>query len=248
MKRALLEQNVVVVEEKGVKTKRPTFITGFLGPGYVGSTASSHLIVNLGMREIAHVESRLIPPMKSIVGGEFRPVHPLRIYMSPRGDLLTLKEEGLGAISSSAFWDIAEALVNWLREKGTRMVILLEGVPVRVEAEPTLFAYCTDHQKVEELRQNGIEPLLDGFMSGIGAGIIDGCIARDIPWLMLLTTTTRLMEATDFQASAKIVDALNNILGIKIDTQSLLELGKNTREQREKKGVIRSFKKFLIGE
>ena len=240
---------MVIVERKGSKTKNPVVVAGFPGPGFVGNVAAKHLTMNLDMREIAHVESRLIPPMKLIVRGELRPLNPLKIYTNLKGNLIILTEDTLGATSPAGFWDIARALVTWLREKNAKEVIFLEGVLSSAQAEVGMFVYSNDYQKIQTLQSHGIEQLSDGAISGISAGMIDECKEQRIPWMVLLSSTTDLVNKPDFQAAAAIVEALNKILGINVDTDALREMDLQTRDLTERRGgLLHSFKRVVLGE
>jgi len=242
LKTALRDPTVVIVEEKDVRMGKPTVITGFPGPGLVGSVAVRYLTENLGMKKIAYVKSRLIPPIKAITANKLKALSPIRIYMNTQGDLLTMWYSPPSVISPAAYWDIAEALVNWLHRR-TKEVIFLEGALIQEKAKPKVFAFCSNSRKLQDLRQHDIQPLSNGIIGGISAGMIDVCLTLKIPWVALLTTTTQL-DIPDFQAATVLIDALNKILRLEVDTEPLLRAGKR---RGRGKGLLRSLKRSVIG-
>ena len=242
--------NVKVVETKRTKMKNPVAMVGLIGPGYVGNVASTQVIISLNMEEIAHIESRLIPPTTTITGGKLVPIQPIQIYCSQQGDYLVIRENDLSSISPAVFRDIGTALVNWLRKKNVKEIIILVGAPAAEGVELKVLGYSTNTRRMQNLQQHDIAQLAEGGISGISAAIIEGSIPKKIPWLILFVTTPmkQLLEI-NFEAAIKIVDALSNILEVKIGKEALLEQSGHVDEVvKSKGGLLQSFRRFVGGE
>ena len=226
MRSSSREPDMLIVERKRVKTKKPVLLTGFQTPGLIGVTTVSQMINSLKMEEVAYLQSRFIPTTKLIVGSEFRTVNHFRIYANPTGELLALiNDDPTGMMGLSSFFkDIGKTLMNWFRKKDVRTVITLGSYPTQKKGERNLIAYSTDSERLEELTKFGIKPLQQGFIGGIIVGIIDECIERNIPWLMLFAPVIKVAEV-DIEGAIVIIDVLNKMLGLNIETESLKRRG-----------------------
>ena len=240
---ASISGEMKIVEVEGLRLEEPVAIIGFPGPGFVGSSAAACLIVNLDMFEIAHLESTRILPIKFIVGTHESTMHPFRIYRNLRGDIVVLRQEGLGVTSPSELHDIAMAFVDWLGRKKVKEVLFLDGNQTRQEEAPETFVFSQDIQKLNELKRLGIRPLPEGSISGITPAMMDECTRREIPWAALIASTRG--GSVDFQAVELIIDALNKILGLNVDPRVLMG-----RERQKERGtdVLRSIRRFFTRE
>lgn len=228
-------KTVSIVERGKVEVEKPMAITGFSGPGLVASTAAMWIVRGFNMREAAYLKTRLIPPVKVIVGNELKP--SFRFYVDGRGSLLIVVNEG--AIPSEAFWPISEAIMEWLSDKGVREVISLAGIPVAVRLkERRVYGYSTDRRRMGNFQRHGIYPLVDGVIAGINAGVLDECVRRKIPWTTIITHTAQ-MTTIDFEAAAAVVDALNKVFGFNIRTGIA-----KPRKQVERRGLLSRLKRL----
>jgi predicted ATP-grasp superfamily ATP-dependent carboligase len=217
--------DVVILEKENVRVNKPVFVAGFTTGGFVGSIAARHLVGFLEMNEIAHLESKLIPSPKMVVDSKLKTINPLQIYTKLQDNLMVLIDQTPpGTISPAIFWNIADALVNWLKEKDVREVIFLESSSAREEKIHEVYAYGADFQSLQELKKSGVKTLHQGLIGGIIASMIDKCIEQKIPWLVLLTTIKKPTEP-DFHAAAIILDTLNKILRLQVDTKALKRIG-----------------------
>ena len=213
--------DVVILEKENVRVNKPVFVAGFTTGGFVGSIAARHLVESLEMNEIARLESKLIPSPKMVVDSKLKTINPLQIYTNSQGNLMVLIDQAPpGTISPTIFWNIADALVNWLKKKDVREVIFLESSPAREEKIHEVYAYGADFQSLQELKESGVKTLHQGLIGGIIASMIDKCIEQKIPWLVLLTTIKKSTDP-DFHAAAIILDTLNKILRLQVDTKIL---------------------------
>jgi len=211
-----------IVERMRVKTKKPVLLTGFQTPGLVGVMTISQIISSLKMEEVAYLNSRFIPTTKMIIGSEFRTINHFRIYANPTGELLAIINDDPAAMIglSSFFKDIGKTIVDWFHKKGGRLVVFLESYPLQKGSKPELVAYSTDSRRLEELTKFGFKPLQQGVIGGVIVSMINECMERGILWLMLFAPVKKPGEV-DAEGVMMTIDALNKMLGLKIETESL---------------------------
>lgn len=232
------ESDMAIVEGQPVKTKNPVLITGFQTAGLVGVTAVSYIINSLRMEEVAYLKSRSIPTDKMILGSEFRTLNPFRMYLNSTGDVLALLNDSpTGLLGLSPFFnDIGKTLLDWFHKKDGRLVVIIGSYLLPKDRKPELFAFSTDSKRLEELTEFGIRPLQQGFIGGLVVRIIDECIERKIPWLMLFAPTRKIGEV-DNEGVSMILDGINKIMGLNIETPPLPQTSDTKR--RSLRSLIR---------
>jgi len=233
LRSSLKESDIVIVEEKPVKTNKPVLITGFQDMGLIGVVAIMHIINSLRMEEVGYLRSRFIPTVKLIRGSEFRTLNSFRIYKNPAGDLLALVNDSpAGFIGMSPFFsDIGKTLADWFHKKEVRLVVALGSYPIKKDEKPNLVAYSMDSERLEELTKLGFKPLEQGFLGGLIVSIIDECIERKIPWLMLFGPTRRIGEV-DSEGVQMIIDSINKMMGLNIALPPVQKIGSKRRSIR----------------
>jgi len=239
LKSLLKNTDMAVVEDRAVKTNKPVLLTGFQDTGLIGVTAIGHIINALRMEEVAYLKSRLIPTVKIIVGSEFRTLNPFRIYVTPSGDALALiNDSPTGFMGLSPFFvDIGETLTEWFHKKDIRMVVALGSYLVQKTEKAGLVAYSTDTDMMKELTELDIKPLEQGFIGGLVVSIIDECIEKNIPWMMIFAPTSSV-GGMDLEGVRMIIEGVNKILKLNIETDSLKRM-----PTPKKKGVLGSLRK-----
>lgn len=218
---------VSVMEREQVDLHAPLLIAGFAGPGLVGGIALTHLIKELGLRDIAHVRSRHMPPAVVFIDGELR--HPFRIYANEAGDLVAIVSE-MPLPSDSAF-PLASSLLDWAERKGVREVAVLEGVPVS-GLPPDRRPFCAaEPEKVAACKTHGIEMISSGLITGIAGSILNECLTRRITGIVFLTPANAAMP--DPEGASVLIDALNRVYDLGVDTAALVERAEEIQRKLE---------------
>jgi predicted ATP-grasp superfamily ATP-dependent carboligase len=222
------ESDIAVVEEKPVKTNKPILLTGFQDMGLIGVVAVSYVINGLKMEETGYLKSRFIPTVKVIVGSELRTVNSFRIYKNSTGDLLALLNDNpAGLIGMSPFFtDIGKTFADWFSKKDVRLVVALGSFLIQKDEKPSLVAYTMDSERMEELMKLGIKPLQQGVIGGFIVSIIDECIERKIPWLMLFAPSRKIGEV-DNEGVLMIIEGINKMMGLNIEIPPLREVSES---------------------
>ena len=211
-----------VFELGTVKLNNPIILAGFVGAGLVGPLSASHIIEKLNMKEIGFMRSKHLPPSTVFIRGRLR--HPFRFYSNPEGTIcviiceITLRMEGL--------YSIVGAILDWAKEQGSNEIIILDGVASEEHDDK---AYCAAEEDLcRVMADKNISLIPQGFITGIPGGILNECLIREIQGLTLLVKANK--DNPDPVAAATLVEAINRLYEMKIDTKDL-------RAEKEKIGI-----------
>ncbi|MHC1625147.1 MAG: proteasome assembly chaperone family protein [Methermicoccaceae archaeon] len=195
--------------------KNPTLIEGFPGVGLIGNITVQHLIEELDMEQIGTVYSPLFPPIAILLEGIVN--LPIRIYQSEELELVTVLSDI--PILPNATYPVAKSLIDWCEEIGGKEVVSVAGVSTMGE-EHNVFGAATTEDGLKKI-SNAVSTFEIGSIAGISGGIITECYLRDVPAIALLGETHT--QRPDPRVAANVVEVLNKIMGMSIDTQKLHE-------------------------
>jgi uncharacterized protein len=218
--RKILEERVH--EVKKITYKSPIIFAGFVGPGLAGPLSIGFMIERLKMQEIGYLRSRYLPPSTVFIQGRLR--HPFRFYSNKTGTIcaiiceVTLRMEGL--------YNIASTILDWAESKGTKELVILDGVASDEHDNKTFCAAEEDLCRI--MSDKGISMISQGFITGIPGSILNECIIRKIRAITLLVKASH--TSPDPLAAATLIEAVNSVYGLAIDTKEL-------RRQKEKLGL-----------
>ncbi|MHA1712807.1 MAG: proteasome assembly chaperone family protein [Candidatus Ranarchaeia archaeon] len=218
---------VKIIETKKISFDNPAMVIGLTGPGAVGSIAAQHIIKSLKMDEIAHVCSPLLPPVTIFIDGLLR--RPFRIYGDRVGKIVVSLCEV--PLPNEISYYISEALTSWAIEKGVSDVVILDGIPVELKTEEHIVFGAAETHILSKLKQFKIEPLRRGLISGLRAAILNQCLTLNLDGMIFLTPA--VSRIPDPLAASLLIEKLNNMYGLKIDTEELL------RKQEEIQNKLR---------
>jgi uncharacterized protein len=213
----------VKVQERGTLPRKFTLINGLPDVGLVGLVAASHVVSSLKMQEVGSVESDLFPPM--IVLHDGLPKSPIRIFANE--SLVVILAET--AIPASLTRSLADAIVNWAASRNVEMVVSIGGMAVQNRQDldvPKVFAALSDKSLQKRLGE-AAEVLEEGYIVGAYALILRKCAEINLPAITLLTQS--FYNYPDPEAAAAALNALNKILGLKVDVSDLLQKGEEIR-------------------
>lgn len=221
-----------VFELGQVNLKSPIIFAGFVGAGLVGSISIESMIKKLNMREIAYMRSKYLPPSTVFMNGRLR--HPFRFYANKEGTVcaiiceITLQMKGL--------YTIAGAILDWAKEKGSNEIVILDGVASEAHDKE---AYCAAEEDLcRVMADKNIKIIPHGFITGISGGILNECLIREIQGIALLVKANAIIP--DPEAAATIIEAVNRMYEMKIDTSDLKK-----EKERISKELEELSKKYL---
>jgi uncharacterized protein len=210
--------------EKGSVPNNALMLHGLPDVGLVGLIATSHIIAQLKMNEVAYVDSDLLPPV--VVVHEGLPFAPLRIY----GNTELIASFAEAAIPAKAIQPITRKLVEWGQAKKVKMMIAMGGIPVQDRQDIELvkvYGAASNPSLLKVLSDKGIEILQAGFMVGPYALIMRYCAERNIPAIALLAQA--FYNYPDPEAAAATIKELSKVTGLNIDVSKLIEGGEEIR-------------------
>ncbi len=193
-------------------------IEGYPGIGMVGVIAVRHMVMEFGA-EPAFVMKTEDMPTAAIV-------HDGRVY--PSAGLFVSGEEGLAFFYSEQadlrpgiVQEISESVADLAREVGVETIVCLAGIRApELEDEPSLY-YAATSERAAEPFKDVAEPLERGTITGVSGPLLLEGDLRGLEAVCLLVETPGTYP--DPRAASKVVEALNEGLGLDIDTSKLEE-------------------------
>jgi predicted ATP-grasp superfamily ATP-dependent carboligase len=202
--------SIEIVELTKVPVKNRTVVTGLAGAGFIGNTALMHAVRAKGFKQVGYVHGTAMPPMMILVEG--KPSHSFRIYTDPSDEYMFLVTESI--LQAEAAWEIGHKLIKWLKGKGLKEIIALEGFPF---AQKGVFGFTTG---VKNLQGYGIQPISDGAMSGVNASLLFKAMEEGIAWTTIFVPA-RLIGSIDYQGAFEAVQVLNTVFNMEVEAEQL---------------------------
>jgi predicted ATP-grasp superfamily ATP-dependent carboligase len=177
----------------------------------IGSVTINHIIEQLEMHQIAHIESQYVMPAAIFIGKRFR--HAFRIYANNSGKLC------------------ANTIADWSASAGVSEIIVLGGILPANFSPPYLLerkAMLLRNELAE--KSSGQSPTLgdghgfavpdDAIIVGLSGALLTACAARGLGCTALMIPT--MSESPDPEGAAIVLEALPKIVpGLKIDTSTI---------------------------
>jgi len=192
-------------------TKKPsnvTLITGFPSVGLVSTIATKFLTDHLDVEIMGHISSEKMLPLTAIHKGTI--VEPLTLYYNKKYNIVIL--QSLTEVTGFE-WEIADTILKIAKELKTKEIIVLESIPSMKE-EIKLYTYSKN-------KIGNIDQLKEGIIMGLTATLL----LRSKNKITCLFAETH-SNMPDSEAAAKVVEALDKYLNMKIDFKPLLEQAK----------------------
>ncbi len=196
-------------------------VVGFPGHGLVGNIAAKHIIEELELKWIGSIRSPLIPPVSVFIDGVL--AYPYRIYGCNERKIVVLIGES--PCPPQAYYYLAHAMLGWAIGIGTKQVICLDGFiadphepkkgDIYLVAEPQVY------ENNEELKKFNFPKPRTGFISGLSGAIMNEALLTSIEGFSFLVPITT--PYPDPGGAAKLIDAINKVKDLNIDTAKLLQ-------------------------
>jgi uncharacterized protein len=216
------------------KPQNVTIIGGFPGFGLVGIISSEYLIDHLNAEKIGYIWFSEMNPMIAIHDSKI--VEPFGIFYSKKYNLIILH-----AITnvSGMEWKIANAVVELSKKLKAKEIICIEGInSVNAKNGGEYYFYSNKNKKMWE--RIGVENMKEGVVVGPTASLM--LKLERLPISCIFAETQ--LNLPDSRAAAKIIKALDNYLGLKIDYKPLLK--KAELFEAKLKNILENAKKIKI--
>lgn len=205
------------------KPQNATIIEGFPGFGLVGTIASEFLIEHLECELIGKFWFEDLPATVAIHGGEI--IHPVGIYYNKKYNLVIIH-----AISGATGieWKIADLIDDLAKRLKAKEIISLEGVGSATPTDTNRVFYFSKDQKLgKKLKDAGLEPLNEGIIMGVTSAVMLKAQAAPLSCIFAETHSS----LPDSKAAAKVIEALDKYLGLKVDYKPLIAMAEKFEEK-----------------
>jgi len=198
--------------------KNAVIIEAFPSKGYVSSIASSYLIKEAGFRQIGSVECAELANFVVVHDGEIQ--RPIRFY--GKDDIVIIFSEII--IPPALVEEFVEEFEKWILEVGPREIIMLTSLlDAENEEEHKIMGVATTPELKMRLKDLGVEPLMEGVLTGLSSTMILDCAEHKVPATTLIVRTKYVPDAL---AAASLLNVLEKMIGVKVDVKKLRETGR----------------------
>ncbi|MGV9198180.1 MAG: proteasome assembly chaperone family protein [Promethearchaeia archaeon] len=225
------EKSQLIIDNEDVEIKEgSTIIFGFAGLGLIGPIIANTMIEQIDdIQEIGFVASDLLPPIAVFHHGEL--MHPFRLYYTEKYNILL----GISEVPfqvTSAYNDLAKTLCNWaLTEVKAKQIVTFQGIPQKGMIEEFPVSYAAQKEYQDTFDKLDLKQLDKGIITGGEATIINVALTNNIDPIVLFTPAYKIPTP---EGAASIIEVLNEVYGMELDTDKLLEQGKQIKERMEK--------------
>ncbi|MHA1343107.1 MAG: proteasome assembly chaperone family protein [Promethearchaeota archaeon] len=221
------KRSSIIIEDLKTDIKPDaTIILGFAGIGLIGPIVANQLIEQIpDMKEIGFVTSEYLPPISVFYAGVLR--HPFRILYSSQYNLII----GICEVPfqvSTAYNDLSKTICNWALSEDVRAkeIVIFQGIPQRGIIDDYPVFYAAEEDMIAKLEKYGIEKVEKGIIVGPEATILNEALTNRLCAFALFTP---VLEIPTPEGAAAIIEVLNQIYNLKIDTSKLIEEGKEIK-------------------
>ena len=199
-------------------------IIAFPGPGMGAISANQYLIEQLGLTESGSIRAEGIAAITPFADG--RPYHHTRLFTSHDvGCSIVISELPIPIHLSEPFGRI---LVDWVEANGVDEVTILTTMS-SLERTDELYYVASDDYYEYRLVDHSISPLTGGFFTGVNASLTSRAIDTDLRVGVLATGVER-PQLLDGEAALRLVEGLEQIYGLGVDTDELRQFAERTRD------------------
>lgn len=199
------------LSEKPVK---PVIIEGFPGFGLIGTIVTEFLIEHLKCKLIGKYWFEDLPA--SVAIHEEKLMHPIGIFYNKSNNIVIVHSI---ANTTGIEWKAADMIVDLTNFCKAEELISIEGVGSTAEVEESNIFYFSNKEDIKKkLEQISLKPLKEGIILGITSAIM---LKSKVPTTCIFAETHSALP--DSKAAAKIIQILDQYLGLKVDSKPLLE-------------------------
>jgi uncharacterized protein len=220
------KENSFQIITEAIETTNPVLINGFPGIGLVGNIACQHIIDELKMTQKGTIDSKYFPPIAVLFNGIVS--MPVRIYESTQHNLLVIISDI--PVHPTISHDLSKEIINWAQQINVKEIIPIAGIAT-MSGEHRVFGSATTSELLERIKDK-VEIFQVGTISGIAGSIMTTCYLQKIPAISLLGETHS--QNPEPRAAIAVIQALNSIYNLQIDTQNLLEQAKQIEIELQK--------------
>ena len=219
----------VVIEDISFQIKGgATIILGFAGMGLIGPIITNTLVEQItDIKEIGFITSDLLPPISVFYDGVLK--HPFRLYYSPQHNLIIGTSEVPFQLTS-AYNDLARTICNWALSEDVKAkeIVVFQGILKQGMIDDFPVYYATEESLNEIFEKLNLEKFERGIIMGPEATIINEALTNKLNAIALFTNVYQVPTP---EGAAAIIEVLNQIYNLNIETSKLIEQGKEIKSK-----------------
>lgn len=194
-----------------------TVLCGFSEFGLAGLTAVDYLVEQLEFEEMGHILVDQLPAITPFENGT--PRHHTRLFSREDGDLTVMVGELF--VPPQAAKPFADSVLDWTEANGVEEAVVLSGVPIAHGPDDHRAFYIASHdyQQAHGLESTDVTPMAGGFLDGVNGAITACGMASSLRTCVL--TTPAHAQAPDVEAALRLLDAVEDIYDLDLDTGPL---------------------------
>lgn len=214
-----------------VRLKEPagTLFMGLAEYGLAGLTAAEYLTTQLELERIGHVTVEGLPAITPFENGT--PRRHTRLFSKPELEFTVLVGElALPPLAAKPFVD---SIAAQSAEAGLEEVLVLSGVPFAHGPDDHRAFYIATERYQERRLGDGtdVTPMTGGFLEGVNAELMERALEASLPTCVLTTPVHARMP--DIEASLRLLEAVDQIYDIDLDTAPLETFAEDLTKQYE---------------
>ncbi|MCB9361824.1 proteasome assembly chaperone family protein [Candidatus Woesearchaeota archaeon] len=200
-------------------------INGFPGFGLVGTIATEFLVDHLKAELIGKFWFESQSPSIAVHDGKI--INPISIYYNEKYNLVIIHSI---AATNGIEWECAKVVRDVLHKVGASELISLEGVGlgnlVPKDEEPRVFYYTNQEEKAKLFEEKKFQQLSEGVIIGVTASLL---LQVQVPTSAFFVETHT--QLPDSKAAAKLIEVLDQYIGMDVDYSPLLETAEKFEEK-----------------
>lgn len=225
------DKSTIVVQDMSLELKdEPTLMFGLASVGLIGPIIAQELIEQIDdMKQIGFVASDMLPPIAVFHDAEL--MHPFRLYYTKKYNIIL----GIAEVPfqvESAYNDLSKTLFNWALSEdiNAKEIITFQGIPQKGMIDEFPVFYAAQQNSIDRFEEIGIEKIDKGIITGPGATLVNNALNHTINPIVLFTPVYKIATP---EGAASIIEVLNELYGMNIDTEELIEKGKEIKKKMQ---------------
>ncbi len=232
----MMETQIIITKKP--RLKKPVLVEGLPGLGLVGKLAADHLVKKLKAKHFADLYSPHFPPQVNIQpDGTIEVPHDEFYYWKnpkKKGSDIIFLVGDYQASSPFGHYEVAGYVMDFAEEMKVKTVYTLGGYGVGyLSKKPKVFAAVTNPALKRKVEKAGARFEKTGGIVGAAGLLIGMAMLRDIDGVCLMGETHG--QIIDARAAKAVLDVLNNLLGVKVDTKELEKRANVIEKELEKR-------------
>lgn len=197
------------------KVQSPTVIEGFPGFGLVSTIATGFLIDHLACEQIGSYWFETGQPTIAVHGCKL--VDPIGVYYNKKHNIVIV--HSIAPVQGME-WNAADIVLDVAKQVGAKEIITLEGVG-STDPNTRGFFYTSNASAKKKFEKMGIECLGEGIIVGVTSALLLKAKAVKANITSFFAETHS--QLPDSKAAAKIVELLDQYLGLNVNYKPLLK-------------------------